>query len=488
MNPSHLIDTLADTADKHRLHGDIRMSHEPRHHGVRMRAPSRLACLQSGGGTVRVSEKRPTQRGAGRSGNAADARRASPKPGHAFEARGALRASAVGAATLSDTLLPQEQKAVVRIEHCLCERVLRFLLVVATVSVFFAMPLGSSVAAIQESRVMFDEKFSWITKEGADRLIEDTKKAGFNVLVPCVWHGRGTSWPSERAPREPRWRANWVRNHDPLAYLIERAHASGIEVHPWFTVSLRQRDMLSHFVDPGTPTKSFNMHDAAFRTFIVELILEVVARYDVDGVNLDYIRTRGFCRSTPCHEEYRARYGRDLAADIRRYDDRRDVVASLHEWTRDVTTDVVRRVAEGARQLKPGIVVSVDTIVGVWREQGAAGAYWANNGWADVVFHMDYEHPLRTSTIIAGRDMFREPERFALLLGNYELEKRQGATVRSRDGALLIQHIQKARELTPDSRTTAVYQYPFLSDEQVDLLRRGPFKEPAVAVWPVRQP
>ncbi|WDT80450.1 MAG: family 10 glycosylhydrolase [Candidatus Manganitrophus sp.] len=100
----------------------------------------------------------------------------------------------------------------------------------------------SSGVSLFESRAIFDEGLAWITKDLAEKLLTRIKKAGFNVFVPCVWHGRGTIWPSDLAP----WDTRKVRvpGFDPLENLIKLAEKYEIEIHPWFTVSLRQRDFL----------------------------------------------------------------------------------------------------------------------------------------------------------------------------------------------------------------------------------------------------
>jgi len=86
----------------------------------------------------------------------------------------------------------------------------------------------------QESRAILDEGLNWVTKDSAERVCARIARAGFNVFIPCVWHGRGTIWPSKLAP----WDSHNVRaqGFDPLANLLQTAERYHIEVHPWFTV------------------------------------------------------------------------------------------------------------------------------------------------------------------------------------------------------------------------------------------------------------
>lgn len=87
--------------------------------------------------------------------------------------------------------------------------------------------------------------------------------------------------------------------YDPLAYWIEQGHARGIEIHAWFNpfralsntshsccsshVSRTRPDLIKHYgtalwCDPSLPETSSNALSA---------ILDVVRRYDIDGVHLD---------------------------------------------------------------------------------------------------------------------------------------------------------------------------------------------------------
>ena len=99
-------------------------------------------------------------------------------------------------------------------------------------------PKRNDRGTILESRVILDEGTGWMTASGAQETINNIKNAGFNVYIPCIWHGKGTRYSSKVAPKE----AFLAFNTDPLKRLIDIAHANNVEVHPWFTVALRQRD------------------------------------------------------------------------------------------------------------------------------------------------------------------------------------------------------------------------------------------------------
>jgi uncharacterized lipoprotein YddW (UPF0748 family) len=111
-----------------------------------------------------------------------------------------------------------------------------------------AVPEIPHPGRMTELRALWVSRFDW-TEEGtrpADRtrldiIVEQAVKAGFNALLFQVramadayyastlepWAARVSGRGLGRPP-EPFW--------DPLAYLIEKAHAAGLQVHAWLNV------------------------------------------------------------------------------------------------------------------------------------------------------------------------------------------------------------------------------------------------------------
>ncbi len=102
-----------------------------------------------------------------------------------------------------------------------------FLFSIVVLNLFFPLILSADQSnlneTIFETRAIFDEGLGWITEEGARKTIQRIKKAGFNVYIPCVWHGRGTRYPSTLAPIDVRIKST---SEDPLHRLIKISHES----------------------------------------------------------------------------------------------------------------------------------------------------------------------------------------------------------------------------------------------------------------------
>lgn len=323
-------------------------------------------------------------------------------------------------------------------------------------------PIGAD-GYMQENRVIFDENEGWTTEQGARDTIRRIKAAGFNVYVPCVWHGSGTRYPATLAPSEPGLD---LSGGDPLARLIKIAHENGIKVHAWFTVTLRQLDFLNAFYGPGTPPEAFDIERPDFGKFISDVIVDVATRYDVDGINLDYIRTMGLCSCSYCQTQYQAATGRNLLNDIAQAPATGNLPPYLQQWEDQAVEAVVRQVYLRIKDIKPSICVSADAHpVPDPDREGRQAIQWANNGIVDLVFDMDYAEPPDSENHNLMRAQFNDPTKFIELLSNYLTS---GDNIIPADAGMVAQNIDRARRRWGDG--VGIYWYPSLSDAQVSEL------------------
>jgi hypothetical protein len=320
-------------------------------------------------------------------------------------------------------------------------------------------------------RAIFDEGSGWTTSDGAMEIIQRIKKAGFNVYIPCVWHGRGTRYYSDIAPMEE----NLNLSEDPLSYLISIAHQNNIEVHPWFTVALRQRDFLQKFYEPGTPKKAFDLHNKEFRKFISSLIMEVVHKYDVDGINLDYIRTMGICKSNFCIQNYFQRYGRNLLKDILDKSKLGCLEPHLQKWQDEAVESIVRDVSEKGKSIDPELIISVDgqPYPGTkkYNHEGRQEIAWANKNYIDLIYFMDYNLPPDFERMRMAKEMLNDKNKLVPLLGNYKYTN-QGKVVAHEFNSLKA-IVQQAQSDFPHG--IGIYLYKLLNKNQITMLKNGPF-------------
>jgi uncharacterized lipoprotein YddW (UPF0748 family) len=332
-----------------------------------------------------------------------------------------------------------------------------------------------------ESRVMLDEDMHWAQSPAmADSILARIKAAGFNVYVPCVWHGNGTFFPSELTAPDPKLVDVMRSGRDPLAYLIRRAHSMGIEVHPWFTVVRRENDRYPQYYDRGTPNEAYDVHNPAFRRFIVELMLDVVRRYDVDGINMDFIRSMGMCRSDRCRNDYRIRHERSIDADL--LVKSAAGLAALQRWNTDAVTDIVREVAEKAKAMKPRLIVSVDVhmLNPSLALEGQDAANWTNSGWVDAVFQMDYRRPFDAEEAQRARALLSDPRKMLLILKLFD--RSPDRRIVPREPEAVAEMVRGIRVLWPRTGV-AFYHYVQLSNPQAATFGEALFSEPATPAW-----
>ncbi|WDT72139.1 MAG: family 10 glycosylhydrolase [Candidatus Manganitrophus sp.] len=345
----------------------------------------------------------------------------------------------------------------------------------------------SSGVSLFESRAIFDEGLAWITKDLAEKLLTRIKKAGFNVFVPCVWHGRGTIWPSDLAP----WDTRKVRvpGFDPLENLIKLAEKYEIEIHPWFTVSLRQRDFLPQLeffeqrFKEGTSRQAFNIHSERFREFISSLIVEVATRYPVQGINLDYVRSGGMCKTNSCIEDYKRHTGRNLVKDWSLKNLPGVDLSALAAWQEGAVRDIISRISVGARKTRKNLVMSVDAVPGSsdTKLQGQDSMKWADEGLVDVVYSMDYQASPDFEKIRNLQSKMKRPEALVMLCGNYDRDD-SGKKVIPRDARRAAEILSEARSISRGNGV-GLYLYNMLSEEQIDLFQKTVFKAPAKPRW-----
>jgi uncharacterized lipoprotein YddW (UPF0748 family) len=194
---------------------------------------------------------------------------------------------------------------------------------------------------------------------------------------------------------------------DPLATLIEHAHDAGIEVHGWMVVGKLWDDSLdapsqsdhpfnthgpesddpwiTYSVD-GDPTDSngnyyFEYGHPGAHRYLRDTARSIVANYDVDGLNLDFIRYPGPDPEANAAPEQPPRFGynpvaldRYKAATGRTDPDPDD--ESFVEWRREQVTALMRRIYHTCFTIDPSVRVSVDAVTR-WR-----GPQHRADGWA----------------------------------------------------------------------------------------------------------
>jgi uncharacterized lipoprotein YddW (UPF0748 family) len=190
-----------------------------------------------------------------------------------------------------------------------------------------------ALRASNEVRALWVVRTTLTSPAAVDAMVKTARASGFNTLLVQV-RGRGDSYFAGGI--DPRPVALVDASFDPLALTIARAHESGLGVHAWINVNLassaselpesREHVIYRHpewlmvpralgqplaRMDPRSPEylgrlsryvrgQSATLEglyvspmSAAAIDYTTGVVRDIVQRYDIDGVHLDYVRYPG---------------------------------------------------------------------------------------------------------------------------------------------------------------------------------------------------
>jgi uncharacterized lipoprotein YddW (UPF0748 family) len=193
--------------------------------------------------------------------------------------------------------------------------------------------------------------------------------------------------------------------YDPLAFAVEAAHRRGLELHAWFNPyrarhpSARSAPAASHITRRRPDlVRSYGTHlwmdpsEPDVQAQALAVIVDVVRRYDVDGVHIDdyfypYQERDRNNRLIPFPDD----------ANYRRYREGGGTLAR-DDWRRSHVDSFVRRMYEAVRAEDPTVRVGISPF-GIWRPNHpevvrgldayrdlyADARKWLNEGWLDYM-------------------------------------------------------------------------------------------------------
>ncbi len=350
-----------------------------------------------------------------------------------------------------------------------------------------------------ETRPLLTETGMWL-KDGVDVALDKVKRSGHNVFVPCVWRGLGPIYRSDNESTiDYRYKKYFSGSKDPIKELIKKAHAKGIEVHAWFCVGMNNAGYAPYrpeFKEPGSPTNAFDLQNPAFRDFIVKEIVGFVKKYKVDGILLDYIRTGGISFSPTAAKLYRKKYGADIN-ELKNNAWMSDPKLNKRfmEWQEEAVSDVVKRVSENCRAVRPGLIITTAGMPlpkPVLSAQGRNEWLWLENGWVDVAYDMDYGSAPSNKLMRSRKAHPAYADRYAKMLGTYErtstkdIVKIEGMRLGSRSGIGYANAVEYSLRKYYGPGGVATYWYENLNEDIIKELRKGPYKENAAPAWNVK--
>lgn len=276
-----------------------------------------------------------------------------------------------------------------------------------------SLPLNARAAPASEFRgawVSTVYNLDWPSKSGLSaaaqqaelrRILDRAVELKLNAILLQVRPASDAIYASKHEPWSAflTGRQGNSPGYDPLAFAIGEAHRRGLELHAWFNpfraaVSPKGPFAANHitrthpewirrhgnqlWLDPGEP---------GARDYVLEVMLDVVRRYAIDGVHIDdyfypYPLKRGdaYFADDPSWERVGINSG-----------------LSRQDWRRDNINRFVAALYRGVKRVKPGVKFGISPF-GIWRpgvpgtieaqldayaQLYADSRHWLAQGWCD---------------------------------------------------------------------------------------------------------
>ena len=338
-----------------------------------------------------------------------------------------------------------------------------------------------------EARALWFTRFEYRTEASIREAIQKAKQAHFNIIFFQVRGKADAFYASSYEPWSDRYGYTYP-GFDPLAVAIDEAHRNGIELHAYMNVFT----MWSGAAPPQSPLHIYNTHrewvmvnssgvpmnpaasEYAYASpaipeyidHLMNVFMEVVEKYDVDGIHLDRIR---YPNSNYSYDSTSiARFKQETGLSSPYVDPYR-----WAQWRRDQVNRFVYRLYDGIMKRKPWVKLSAavwgnyyDGFTSKLQDPRA----WLKNGKIDIVAPMIYETNMGVYQSLLNNHARNSWARH--VYGGI------GANVFSShpfSASEIFQQIDIARQVLAEG--SVLYSATSLSQELVQSLSKGPYKD-----------
>jgi uncharacterized lipoprotein YddW (UPF0748 family) len=331
------------------------------------------------------------------------------------------------------------------------------------------------------------------SKERIAAAMDLLAETGFNVVFPVVWNKAVTMYPSPtmRQTFGVEIEAMSV-GRDPLAEMITEARRVGLKVIPWFEYGfassyksnggmlLQQKpDWAARDCNGNLLQKNgfewMNAFHPQVQELMLNLVLEVVRNYDVDGIQGD-----DRFPALPCEGGYDpltiARYHQQFGC--RPPSNSKD--KQWLQWRADILTDFLARLYGEVKRINPNLLVSMSPNIYDWgfREYLQDYPTWLKLGIVDLIHPQIYRRDFNSYKAIAnqlvscqftGTTLSQLAPGILMKLGNYCISSEY-----------LVQAIAYNRQLGISGEVFFFYEGLRENNNALaTVLRNGPYAKPA---------
>ena len=264
----------------------------------------------------------------------------------------------------------------------------------------------------------------WVDSQSLEALKTETDfrnivrrlhQANINMIFPETIYKGATLYPSKIATQHTAYRE---LGFDPLTVIIDEAHKLNIEVHPWVWVFCAGYShqfgplLIEHpeWIELDQEGRAFsnweygtawiNSSHLEARKYLLNLFYELITEYDLDGLNVDYLRYNEdsighFGFSNYSKTAFKRAANLDLDSIIIGSSD----WIKFNQWREENITSFLREINLMLKSTKPELLIStsVSSDLDYARAEVMQNwQHWADNGYIDFIKAMDYRKEVST--------------------------------------------------------------------------------------------
>jgi uncharacterized lipoprotein YddW (UPF0748 family) len=242
-----------------------------------------------------------------------------------------------------------------------------------------------NVGNVWEGRGIWVWAWQFKSEEELAKAFANISSLNFNMIYFLVKDSGNIYYNSSIRPIRSGY--EW----DPLKVAVNEAHKLGLEIHAWFVVFydswlVSKRPDLAAVDIKGNSSPNWTCPaKAEVRQYNLDLILEIVRNYDVDGIHLDYIRyeNQSFCYCDYCKSEFKKETGLDPMPTS----------PAWIEWRAEQITSFVQNVSATVKSVTPHIKVSaavLKVLKSARENNGQDWGQWVEKRIVDFLAPMTY--------------------------------------------------------------------------------------------------
>ena len=263
-----------------------------------------------------------------------------------------------------------------------------------------------------------------------ERSAQELAAAGFNMLIPNMAWGGVAHYASKVLPQSE----TFTQYGDQIAQCVAAARQHGLEVHVWkitWNLEGAPKEFVENLRKAGRTQvsasgKSFNWLCPSHPDNVqleLDSLAEIAENYDVDGIQLDYIRYPGrdACYCQGCRKRFSLavrQHMREWPASV--LPETGEHGQAYTEWRTQQITRLVRLVHKRMRAIKPELKISVAVYGGYPACVPSIGQdwiAWAKAGYVDFVCPMNYTEDTGYFTELLEKQLALMPKAVALYPG-----------------------------------------------------------------------